>query len=232
MKSNVMIKSFSNGLKVFLDKDADLETLVKEISTKFIESRGFFKGSRIAITFEGRVLSSEEEKLLIETMETAGDMTVLYVLGTDTETNESVARVVSRSMNEENAGNGFGKLYTGSLKKGERLESESGIVVLGDVEPGAVLMSKGSILVLGGIYGTCVCEADESESKHFIAASNLSPERIRIGKYHLTVKEKPKWVIRPKMQSKICFCENEELIMAPISSESLRRLCEIIGKES
>ena len=105
MKSNVMIKSFSNGLKVFLDKDADLETLVKEISTKFIESRGFFKGSRIAITFEGRVLSSEEEKLLIETMETAGYMTVLYVLGTDTETNESVARVVSRSMNEENAGN-------------------------------------------------------------------------------------------------------------------------------
>ncbi|MCR5278827.1 MAG: septum site-determining protein MinC [Lachnospiraceae bacterium] len=229
MKSKVVIKSFPNGLKVSLDPECTFIDILKEISDKLIESKGFFKGSKTAITFEGRALSPEEEKQLIDTMETAGDMTVLYTIETNPETLESVAKVVTRSMNEENVGNCFGKLYTGSLKKGERLETESGIIIVGDIEPGAALISKGSIVVLGGIYGTCVCEAEDSESKHFIAASNLSPERIRIGKFHLTPKERPKWVIRPKMQSKICYCENEEIVMEPISTDSLKKLCSIIG---
>ena len=231
MNSHVVIKSFPNGLKIFLDKDVEFEALVKEISAKFIESKGFFKGSKIAISFEDRDLTAEEEIDLIDAMETAGDMTVLYVIGTAPDTHESVAKVVSRSMHEENAGNCFGKLYTGSLKKGERLESESGIVVVGDIEPGATLIAKGSVVVLGGIYGNCVCEAEDSESKHFIAASNISPERIRIGKYHVTPKERPKWVIRPKMQSKICYCENDEIVMEPITSESLRKLCSLIDRD-
>ncbi len=227
-----MIKSFPNGLKVFLDRDEQFDVLVRELSSKIADSKGFFKGSRIAISFEDRKLSAEEEKILVETMETAGDMTILYVLGTDNEMNENVARVVSRSMNDDTDGKGcFGKLYTGSLHKGERLEAESGIVLLGDVEPGAVLTAHGSIVVIGGIYGTCICEVEDNEHRYFIAASNLSPERIKIGGCYVTPREKPRWVIRPRMQSRICYCEGDAIVMEPVSPDSLKKLCELIGQE-
>ncbi len=230
MNSNVTIKSFTNGLKVFMDSKVDFNSIVEEIKSKIGDSKGFFKGAKIAVSFEGRDISFEEERLLMDTMEDAGEMTILYSIGKGFDSSESVARVVNRSLNDDSGSNCFGKLYTGSLKKGERLETENGIVLLGDIEPGATLISGGSIVVLGGIYGTAVCEA-EDEKRHFIAAGNLSAERIRIGKYHLFTKEKPRWVIKPKMQAKICYCEDEQVVVAPVSTESLRKLCEKICGE-
>ena len=232
MSSLVVIKSISNGLKVFLDKNADFDSLCKELSSKISESKGFFKGAKIAVSFDERTLSFEEEKILIDTMEDAGDMKVLYSIGKDSESGESVARVVNRSFNEDSEGNCFGKLYTGSLKKGERLESESGIVIMGDIEPGATLLSKGSIVVLGGIYGSAIVESSDEEHKYFIAASDISAERIRIGKFHYYPKEKAKWLIKPKMQPKICFCKEGSVIVEPVSTESLRRLCETVCSEN
>lgn len=231
MSSLVVIKSISNGLKVFLDKNADFDSICRELSTKISESRGFFKGAKIAVSFEERTISFEEEKRLIDAMEEAGDMTVLYSIGKDSESGESVARVVNRSFNEDSEGNCFGRLYTGSLKKGERLESEAGIIIMGDIEPGATLLSKGSIVVLGGIYGSAIVESSDEEHKYFIAASDISAERIRIGKFHYYSKEKAKWLIKPKMQPKICYCKEGTVTVEPISSDSLRRLCETVCDE-
>jgi septum site-determining protein MinC len=231
MSSLVVIKSISNGLKVFLDKNADFESICRELSEKISQSKGFFKGAKIAVSFEERTISFEEEKQLIDIMEDSGDMTVLYSIGKDSESGESVARVVNRSFNEDSEGNCFGRLYTGSLKKGERLESEAGIVVMGDIEPGATLLSKGSIVVLGGIYGSAIVEASDDESKYFIAASDISAERIRIGKYHYYTKEKAKWLIKPKMQPKICYCRDGIVTVEPVSSDSLRRLSETVCDE-
>ncbi|MBP5152172.1 MAG: septum site-determining protein MinC, partial [Lachnospiraceae bacterium] len=72
MSSLVVIKSISNGLKVFLDKNADFDSICRELSTKISESRGFFKGAKIAVSFEERTISFEEEKRLIDAMEEAG----------------------------------------------------------------------------------------------------------------------------------------------------------------
>ncbi len=230
MSSKVMIKSIPNGLKIFLDKDEKIDALVEELAAKIRDSKGFFKGARIAISFEDRVLSSEEEKELITAMEDAGEMTVLYSIGKSEELDMNVARVVNRSMNEDTSGHCFGKLYTGSLKKGERLETETGIIVAGDIEPGATLVSKGNVIVLGGIYGTCLIETEEDEEYGmFIAAGNISAERLKIGRFFMASKDKPHWVIKPKMQAKLCFCENEQLLSLPVSSDSLSRLCGLIS---
>ena len=217
MSSKVMIKSIPNGLKIFLDKDEKIEALTEELSAKIRDSKGFFKGARIAISFEDRVLSSEEEKELIS-------------IGKSEELDMNVARVVNRSMNEDTSGHCFGKLYTGSLKKGERLETETGIIVAGDIEPGATLVSKGSVIVLGGIYGTCLIETEEDEEyDKFIVAGNISAERLKIGRFFMASKDKPHWVIKPKMQAKLCFRENEQLLSLPVSSDSLSRLCSLIS---
>ena len=46
------------------------------------------------------------------------------------------------------------QFYRGTLRSGQTLESETGIVVVGDVNPGAAVMANGSIVVLGAVKGS------------------------------------------------------------------------------
>ena len=151
MNSNVYIKSYSNGLKVQLSDTCSFNELVSEIEVKFAESKNFFKGSKIAVSFEGRKLSFEEEKQIIKIMEQTSEMTVLYVIGKDDETALNYAKVVDRSLsaNASAPDKTFGNLYIGTLRSGERYETDEGVVVLGDIEPGATLIAAGNIVVIG-----------------------------------------------------------------------------------
>ena len=50
-----------------------------------------------------------------------------------------------------------GRFYKGTLRSGQVLESETSIVILGDVNPGARVVSKGNVIVLGTLKGKCLC---------------------------------------------------------------------------
>ena len=41
--------------------------------------------------------------------------------------------------------------YRGTLRSGQAIESEAGIVVVGDVNPGASVSANGSIVILGTV---------------------------------------------------------------------------------
>ena len=136
----VLIKSFSKGIKVILDSECSFDELLEEIEFKFRESAKFFKGSKISVSFEGRKLSLKEEKKIIQTMEANGNMSILYVCGQDDDLSFNFAKAIDFSI-ERNLPQYFGKVYEGSLKKGQRLECETGVIVFGDVNPGAEIGS-------------------------------------------------------------------------------------------
>lgn len=230
MISNVCIKSFKNGLKIFLNEDCSFEEINNELSTKFLESQDFFKGGRIAVSFEGRLLSDSEEKILVKSIEENGKLTVLYIVGKDDKTKETFLKTVEKPV-KDYSGLNVGKIITGSLKKGERIDTENSVVVLGDVEPGASIVSKGNIIVLGGIYGTAVIDPEQSPDKCFIAASDVSAELIKIGGYKYYSKERPKWVVKPKMVSKVAFVQNHQVTLEPISRDILKILSGKINQE-
>ena len=54
MKNPVIIKSFPNGLSLYLDEDIEFDSLLNEIALKFKESANFFKDARMGISCEGR----------------------------------------------------------------------------------------------------------------------------------------------------------------------------------
>lgn len=224
MNTYVMIKSFSNGLKIFLDDQCTFAELLECIRAKFDESKNFFKGAKVAISFEGRQLSVQEEKTLIRAMEEAGTMSVLYVIGKDVDTNENFARAIDRPMKDTLDYGEFGKFYAGSVRKGERLETQSGVVIMGDVEPGGTIIAHGSIVILGSLFGTAICETSFDPKNYFVAAMYMSPEGIRIGNYKYYSKEKSKWIIKPKTQPKIAFFSNEQVCVDNVSSDLLVKL--------
>lgn len=51
-----------------------------------------------------------------------------------------------------------GQFYRGTLRSGQVLESDSSIVILGDVNPGAKIVSGGNVVVLGSIRVRCMLD--------------------------------------------------------------------------
>lgn len=228
MNSPVMIKSYTNGLKVFLDKDLSIDELKTSVTEKFTESAAFFNKASVVISFEGRDLSSAEEKILVNAMEEAAGMKVLYVIGKDEATDTSFARAYDRPLKSADDLGYFGRIYYGNVRKGERLETEGGVVIVGDIEPGATVNAGGSIIVLGSLAGTAVCDVSDSKNSAFIMSMDFVPEKIRIAESRYVPKEKSKWLIKPKMQAKIARNVDNHIIVEPVNSEIIKKLADSV----
>ena len=68
-QQTVVIKSNKYGITLFLDKDTEFSELLKDIGEKFKASSKFFKDAQMAIAFEGRILSQEEQMDVIRVIQ-------------------------------------------------------------------------------------------------------------------------------------------------------------------
>ena len=66
MNRYVTVKSNKYGLVLYLNSDIAFETLRREVERTFKGTAGFFGKSRLAVSFEGRILTKEQEQQLIE----------------------------------------------------------------------------------------------------------------------------------------------------------------------
>ena len=68
MKQPVVIKANNFGLMIILDPDLDFEDLLKAVGEKFKESAKFFGNADMAVAFDGRKLTADEEESIIQTI--------------------------------------------------------------------------------------------------------------------------------------------------------------------
>ena len=66
MKNSVILKSFPNGILIILDGTISFQELLADIAAKFREADGFFKDASVAISIEGRELTEEQEREILE----------------------------------------------------------------------------------------------------------------------------------------------------------------------
>lgn len=178
MSKPVILKSNKYGINLILDEHMDFEELLKCILERFKESEGFFKNAKMAISFEGRKLTQEEEFRIVETITENTSVNIICILDNDALKEELVRQKVEH-FEEEQAGK-TGEFYKGTLRSGQVLDCESSIVVLGDVNPGAKVISKGNIVVLGALKGNAYAGANGSEQA-FVAALEMDPIQVKIG---------------------------------------------------
>ena len=81
MKNPVIIKSFQNGLSIWLDDEMPFSQLLEEIAFKFRESAHFFKDASMVISFEGRVLSDLEERQIVNTITAHSSLNIVCIVG-------------------------------------------------------------------------------------------------------------------------------------------------------
>ena len=222
MNNSCLIKSFPNGIVLHLDPEKPFADLLIDIAEKFSESRAFFKDAKMALAIKGRTLTEEEEIQIIDAVTSNSDLQIICLVGEDEGTNQNFFRAITQAENP-NAEEGNGQFYRGTLKNGQVLETSSSIVVIGDVYPGSSVISTKDIIVLGGLFGEAYAAASGSE-EHFVAALEMSPQKLKIGDYTYKGKEKSRWSIKPKVQPQIAHVKNKRIQLDPITKELLGEL--------
>ena len=246
-KSSIMLKGNKYGIIIVMDKDASLDCLKQDLTDKLKESAKFFGKGTLAVTFEGKTLSDDEQKELLNVISENSELNIACVI----DENEEIVEVFKKSVekiqnlvdNEDSAdkqaqkekevqfmeqmlekanhddGN-TGKFYRGTLRSGQVLESDTSIVVIGDVNPGAKVCAGGNIIILGSLKGN-VFAGKNGDKNSFVVALDMSPVQIRIGDVIASCPERPK---RAKVQTKIAYLDQGAIFIDPLSRDILNEL--------
>lgn len=232
MEQPVVIKSNRYGLTVCLEENPEFDVLRKLVADKFSESKKFFKGAELAIAFEGRTLSEEEQIILVQEIMEHGGIKVPCIVDVDAAKEAVMRQAVEHTKAAaaaETEGSSDGKFYKGTLRSGQVLESETSIIVLGDVNPGATVVSKGNVIVLGSLKGSIYVGAGGNENT-FVAALSMDPMQIRIADHiarnsdDSDKKEKKKLLKKKERldeEPMIAYVEAGNIYIEPITKEVL-----------
>lgn len=177
MKPSVIIKSSRYGILVHLDQELPFPELLDQVEEKFASSAKFFNEAKMAVSFEGRPLSLAQEEALIERISEAGNVNIICIVDQSERTELAYRNVINHCI--EDFARQDGQFYKGTLKKHQILESETSIVILGDVEEGAKVAAKGNVIVLGTVSGNIHAGISGNRGA-FIAALSFTAGRLKI----------------------------------------------------
>ena len=177
MKNKIVIKSSKSGMTVILDPDCGFEELIAELAAKFRENARFWGNIQMALMLEGRELTAKEEFQIVNTITENSGVEILCLIDHDANRIERCEKALNQKLMELSARTG--QFYRGNLHRGEALESEASIVVIGDVQHGARVTAKGNIIILGELRGT-VHAGVSGNREAVVAAMEMAPLQIKI----------------------------------------------------
>ncbi len=217
----MILKSFPNGILIILDGTISFQELLADIAAKFREADGFFKDASVAISIEGRELTEEQEREILDAITQNSRLKILCLMGRDEEKNLKFLGVQNKLnfQNDENSG----QFYRGTLKDGASIETEHSIIILGDVCEGSCVYSNKDIVVLGTLTGDVYAGAG-GNSNHFVVALNMLPGVLQIGDYvyNSQPQKTPRWGFKkPQTVPKIAYTHNGEVQIESITKELL-----------
>lgn len=234
MKNSVVIKSNRYGIIVVLDKDKDFDELLEMVSEKFKESGSFFKGSKMAVSFEGRTLSVEEERKMLDAISDNSEIDIACVIDLDKDKEEVFKQAVEERIAQvaPSCEEG-GQFYRGTLRSGQSLDVGNSIIILGDVNPGATVVSAGNVVVLGSLKGT-VYAGGNGDEKSFVVALDMDPMQIRIGDIIARCSDETARNVKRYrrknnssiMQPQIAFVEDGSIYIESITKDILKDISE------
>jgi len=175
MKENVKLKSFPSGIKIVIREDAVFVDVLAEVGEKFKESGKFFGKAKLAVSFEGKELTAEEENAVLDVIAGTERVNIVCVVSKNTEEPFDRAVGAAKQMLEGDCA----QFYRGNLSDKQVFETEQSVIILGSVHKGSCVISKKDIIVLGTLEGTAYAGADGKS--HFVAALSMNPESVRIG---------------------------------------------------
>lgn len=214
MNNSVIIKGTKSGIIVVLDADIPFEQLIKDIGTKFRDSAKFLGNANMAIQFEGRAITQEEERDILDAIHQNSNLNIICIIEDDEKLEKKFKRSLDQKLMELSSNTG--QFFKGNLRSGQVLESETSIIIIGDVNPGAKVVSKGNIVVLGCLKGNAFAGATGNENA-FVVALDMRPVQIRIADIIGRSPDKP--IKEAMKEAKIAFVEDGNIYIEPLTKD-------------
>ena len=169
----VSINLKKDQIVVKIAEDAEQKRIISELSRKISDLKKLYKDEKTPIRIVGKVLKNKEiyeiQELIKEQIDVEIDFDMPKSLGLSS---------ITRTFKQEIAISET-KFHRGSLRSGQRLETEGSIVIIGDVNSGAEVIASDNIVVVGTLRGLAHAGAKGNKNA-IIAAGKLDAVQIRI----------------------------------------------------
>ena len=210
MRNAVMIKGNKAGMSVCLDPELSFEEVLLAVEHKFKETAKFWGTAQMTLTLEGRILTADEEFQIVNTITENSGIEILCLIDSDANRIERCEKALNEKLMELSSNTG--QFYKGHLRKGDVLESEASIVIIGDVDKGAKVAAKGNVIVLGSLKGT-VYAGVAGNINAVIVAFEMAPDQVKISDLNFQKAGKGKILGRGPM---MILVENGRICSEPI----------------
>jgi len=172
MGNCVSINLRKNEIVIKIAEDAEQKKIISELTKKLSDLKKLYKEDKTPIKIVGKVLKNKEideiQELIKEKIDVDIDFDMPKSLGLS-----SITRTFKQVAISET------KFHRGSLRSGQRLETEGSIVIIGDVNSGAEVIASDNIVVLGNLRGLAHAGAKGNKNA-IIAAGKLDAVQLRI----------------------------------------------------
>ena len=216
MNSSVTIKGNKYGILVHLSPVASYEEIKQEMATKFKDAEKFLGDGKMAVSFEGRLLTDRQQEELVGIIHENCNLNIVCIMDNDPKLEQRFMQSVNEAMMEFDSSTG--QFHKGNLRSGQMLEFEKSVIIIGDVNPGASVVSKGNIIILGALKGTAFAGASGNQNC-FVVALSMQPMQIRIADSIARSPDKP--AAKENQEPKIAFLEEGNIYIEPLTKSVL-----------
>ena len=174
MKSNsVSINLRKDEILIKLDEKSNQDEIVGALKKKLPELKKLYKEEKTPIKVKGKILKNKEideiQTLIREKIDVEIEFDMPKSLGL-----HSITKTFNREIGISET-----TFHKGSLRSGQKLETEGSLVILGDVNSGAEVIASDNIVVLGALRGLAHAGA-KGNKEAIVAAGLFDAVQIRI----------------------------------------------------
>ena len=172
-RSCININLKKDEILIKINEDSEQKEIIEALRKKLPDLKKFYKEEKNPIKVTGKVLKNKEideiQNLIKEKIDVEIDFDMPKSLGLF-----SIKKTFDREIATSET-----KFHKGSLRSGQKLESEGSLVVLGDVNSGAEVVASDNIVVLGALRGLAHAGA-KGNKQAIVAAGLFDAVQIRI----------------------------------------------------
>ena len=201
-KNCISINLKKNEILIKISEDAEQKDIIYCLKKKLPDLRKLYKDDKTPIKVAGKVLKNKEideiQTLIKNLIDVEIDFDMPKSLGLS-----SIRRAFDREIATSET-----KFHHGSLRSGQKMETEGSIVIIGDVNSGAEVIASDNIVVLGSLRGLAHAGA-KGNKQAIIAAGLLDTVQIRISNI---VKEINRYEEPMHKQAYVCVIDDKIII--------------------
>lgn len=173
MRNSVSINLRKNEIIIKLSEDAEQREIIGRLKKKLPDLKKLYQDEKTPIKVVGKVLKNKEideiQNLIKSTIDVEINFESPKGLGL-----HNIRRTFERKIAVSET-----KFHRGSLRSGQKLETEGSLVILGDVNSGAEVVASDNIVVLGALRGLAHAGA-KGNKQAIVSAGLFDAVQIRI----------------------------------------------------